>query len=1035
MNISENDIKGICSSGVYKSGISYFKEGRVHIKTRSAEKIVASVDSDRVYSVHAAFSHDGKISDTFCTCPYYQTMNTNCKHIIATLKARQAELSQGFDDTLGEDGEASLLCRKFEAITDVKKQLPVRFAFYATASCTESPIYSMSLSFGDADTPANFIEDFLDAYISGKEYKLSKHKVYKNSTHEIGGFEEHIISLLAESYQNKSSANENYRKKNTQTDFGALTAKRILPLLSGTGSRFFINGIPYPNLMIKSEDPDILIDITATDDNINISIPQRGIALIPDGSWFFFDGDIYQTTDAWRSWFMPIYSALAQKNRTQIDFRGSNSIAFATNILPQLRGKKGVIMQGLENVIVDDKPKFDIYFDRYADGITAAITAKYGNILIRLPEDMVVGDKIIVRDIPDEKHVLSFFGEFSKSGQSLYLDGDSELFSFFTEALPRLSNIATLHTSESFDSMILKAPPKILETISYNEKIDLLEVGFESDLTASEITAILSAIRHKKPFYRTKTGEFLSLLEELEGFSLLSNLNFSYSDIKEGKKSLSKYHVLYLMSAMDSENVTADSGFLKLTQEIKNIRADIPEELSGTLRDYQKTGVHWMKQISELGFGGILADDMGLGKTLQAITFIMSENHTLPSLIIAPSSLIYNWYAEIEKFVPTARVKIIDGTKEDRIKALENISGYDFIITSYPLLRRDIAEFMPLCFAYCIIDEAQYIKNAKTALTKAVKKIRAEKYFALSGTPMENSLSELWSLFDFIMPGYLGSHQLFSEQFEAPILHGDNAVADALRAKIKPFILRRMKYDVLSELPDKIETTYFAELLPKQKKLYSALLSQAKRETDGFSEGNQMQILALLMRLRQICCHPKLIDADFDGESGKLELLEELVSSAVNAGHRLLIFSGFSSMLAIIKKRLQALGIDSFLLDGSTPAIARTQMADSFNAGHGHVFLVSLKAGGTGLNLIGADMVIHFDPWWNPAVAAQATDRAYRIGQTKAVHVINLASKGTIEEQILKLQQKKKNLTDDIIKVNKKALSSLTKEEILELFK
>ncbi len=1035
MKISENDIKKICSDSIFKSGSDYFREGRVHIRVRDKNTIVASVDSDKLYNVHIGFDDDGNISETFCTCPYYQTMGANCKHIVATLKTRRQELErgEGFDDN--NDRAAQNLCREFELSLEEKTQLHAGFIFRINTApkCT----YSMSITIGASDSPIAGIESFLEAYLTGGEYKLSKHKSFKSSLFTFGSFEEHVLTILAEAYQNKTANASLYTPKLTATDFGSFTAKRLMPLLKGIDCKFIINGMPYPNLLIKDEDPDILIDITATDDNINLSVPQSGIALVPDGSWFLYDGDIYSTSFEWQSWFMPLYNSIVPQNRTQIDFKGRNSVEFAATVLPHIKNRRGVITQGLENAVVDDKPKFDIYFDRLDDGITAAITASYGKISIRLPDIGEEYDKIIVRDYTDERYILSFFENFAASGQTLYLDDNDELFEFLTKSIGKLSQIAELHISDSFEKMHLTAVPEIKSTAYYNHKIDLLEVGFETELTPTEITGILHAIRHKKAYYRMKNGVFLSIDEKLSGFEILNSLDFSYGDVKDGKKVISKYNALFLSGLLQSGKIASNSGFDTLVEKIKNIRADIPDYLENTLRDYQKTGVHWLKQLSELGFGGILADDMGLGKTLEVIAFVMSENHPRPALVVTPSSLTYNWLFEIRKFAPQARAKIIDGSKEERISSLEDISDYDFIITSYPLLRRDIAEYQEHIFDYCFIDEAQHIKNPKTLSAKAVKKVRAEKYFALSGTPIENSLSELWSIFDFIMPGYLWGYQQFSANYEKPIMKdGDEKARDALRSKIKPFVLRRMKYEVLSELPDKIENTFFAELDTNQKKLYTAYLAAARKEAAELLEfGDNMRILSLLMRLRQICCHPKLIDDTYEKDSGKLQLLEDLVTGGVDAGHRILIFSQFTGMLSIIRKRLDSLGISSFYLDGKTPAPIRAEMAEKFNSGDRSVFLVSLKAGGTGLNLIGADMVIHYDPWWNPAVVNQASDRAYRIGQTKAVHVIKLAAKGTIEEQILKLQEQKRHLAEDMIRTNSSMLSNLTKEEILSLFK
>lgn len=1037
MKISENNIKKICSEGIYKSGSDYFREGRVHIRVRDKSSIVASVDSDKLYNVHIGFDDEGKISETFCTCPYFQTMGANCKHIIATLKTRKQELENGEVFLGNNDRAAQKLCREFELERAEKNLLSAGFIFRINTSGGSKCSYSMSITLGGSDSPIAGIESFLAAFITGDEYKLSKHKAFTRSQFTFGAYEEHILSILAEAYQNKTANASLYTPKLTATDFGSYTASRLMPLLKGVDCKFVIDGMPYPNLLIKDEDPDILVDITATDAGINLTVPQSGTALIPDGSWFLYDGDIYGTSSDWRGWFMPLYNSTVPQNRTQIDFTGRNSVEFAASVLPHIKEKKGVITQGLENAVVDDKPRFDIYFDRYEDGISAAVTASYGKISIRLPDSGEEFDKIIVRDFDDERYILSFFEHFYASGQMLYLDDSNELYSFFTSGIQKLAQLAQIHTSNAFDEMIVSTPPKIKSTAYYNPKIDLLEVGFESELSPTEITGILHAIRHKRKYYRMTGGAFLNLDEGISGFEILNNLDFSYQDVKSGKKVLPRYNILFLSGLLKNEKIASDSGFDTLIESIQNIKADIPDYLENVLRGYQKTGVHWLKQLSELGLGGILADDMGLGKTLEVIAFVMSEKHPRPALVVTPSSLTYNWLFEIRKFAPNARAKIIDGTKDERISSLSDISEYDFIITSYPLLRRDISEYQELDFAYCFIDEAQHIKNPKTLSAKAVKKIRAEKYFALSGTPIENALSELWSIFDFIMPGYLMNYQQFSASYEKPIMQdGDGAARDALRSKIKPFILRRMKYEVLSELPDKIENTFFAELDLSQKKLYSAYLAAARKEAAELLEfGDNMRILSLLMRLRQICCHPRLIDESYEKDSGKLQLLEDLVTSGISAGHRILIFSQFTSMLSIIRDRLNSLNISSFYLDGKTPASVRAEMAEHFNDGDRSVFLVSLKAGGTGLNLIGADMVIHYDPWWNPAAVNQASDRAYRIGQTRAVHVIKLAAKGTIEEQILKLQEKKRHLADDMIRTNSSTLSNLTKEEILDLFK
>ncbi|MGN1116509.1 MAG: SNF2-related protein, partial [Candidatus Ornithomonoglobus sp.] len=572
--------------------------------------------------------------------------------------------------------------------------------------------------------------------------------------------------------------------------------------------------------------------------------------------------------------------------------------------------------------------------------------------------------------------------------------------------------------------------------MSYKNDIDFLEISFDTDLTPDEMRGILNAMSMGHSFYRNSAGGFIGLKhnKKTELLRLLSRLDFTYEDINSGTKKLPKYHMLYLEAA---EGVKKDASVEKYLDGIRSINERIPADLENVLRGYQKEGVKWFTQLSAMGMGGILADDMGLGKTLQVIAYIHGIKPDKPVLIVAPSTLTYNWQREIERFTPDARSIIISGPKEKREELIKTVGEYEFVITSYPLLRRDIAYYKNIEFSYCFIDEAQYIKNAKTMNAVSVKRIRARHKFALTGTPIENSLMELWSIFDFVMPGYLKSSREFRERFEIPaIREGDIAVSDTLRSLIRPFVLRRMKNDVLNELPEKIETTMLADLNREQKALYTEFLNEAKGQAEGIlrENGNRLVLLTLLLRLRQICCHPALFDSAYEGKSGKLDLLLELLRNGVESGHRILLFSQFRSMLDIIAESLDENKLDYFYINGSTPTDERTQMAEDFNNGEKTIFLVSLKAGGTGLNLVGADMVIHYDPWWNPAVTDQATDRAYRIGQTRAVHVIKLAAKGTIEEKILQLQERKRLLADDIIRVNTDTLASLTNEEVMSLF-
>lgn len=451
--------------------------------------------------------------------------------------------------------------------------------------------------------------------------------------------------------------------------------------------------------------------------------------------------------------------------------------------------------------------------------------------------------------------------------------------------------------------------------------------------------------------------------------------------------------------------------------------------------------------LDQYKLGGILADDMGLGKTLQMLAvvlkYIEDNKNPKPNIVVCPSSLTLNWDNEIKKFAPTLKTLVIHGNASEREEQIKTINKYNIVITSYDLLKRDIDIYkqMNYEFKYIIADEAQYIKNNNTQNARAIKKINAETRYALTGTPIENSLSELWSIFDFIMPGYLFSYKKFKELYEIPITKdNDENCMKKLKMLIEPFILRRIKKEVLTELPDKTITVLNNEMQDEQLKIYASYIARAKKEVEneisenGF-EKSQIKILALLMRLRQICCHPSLFLDNYTGESSKLNQCIEVIKDAVHAGHKILLFSGYTSMFDIIEKELKKENMKYFKLTGQTKVGERIKLVEEFNENDDvKIFLISLKAGGTGLNLIGADMVIHYDPWWNLSAENQATDRTYRIGQKRNVQVYKLITKNSIEEKIYKLQQKKAKLADDLLSTDQTFVSQLSKEDIMSLF-
>ena len=553
----------------------------------------------------------------------------------------------------------------------------------------------------------------------------------------------------------------------------------------------------------------------------------------------------------------------------------------------------------------------------------------------------------------------------------------------------------------------------------------------------------------KKRYHRLKDGSFVGLDDASVGTvdELTEALSLKPADMIKGKMHIPLYRALYLdrmLAENDEVYSKRDSHFREMVKEFKTIDDsdfEEPSSLSDILRNYQKDGFKWLRTLEEWNLGGILADDMGLGKTLQIIALLLSaklEGRTGTTLVAAPAALVYNWEEEIRKYAPELRAAVIAGNQEERREKIERYGEYDVLVTSYDTLRRDIPFYEGKEFRCEVIDEAQYIKNHTTAAAKAVKVIKSRHRFALTGTPIENRLSELWSIFDYLMPGFLYGYETFRREIETPIVKNqDEDVMKRLQKMTGPFILRRLKENVLSDLPEKLEETRYVRFDGEQKNLYDAQVVHMRETLAGQAEEdfnkNRFQVLAELTRLRQICCAPSLCFENYRGGSAKVDACVQLILSAIDGGHRMLVFSQFTSMLEILEKELDKEEIQYYVITGSTPKEERLRLVKEYNSGSVPVFFISLKAGGVGLNLTGADVVIHYDPWWNQAVQNQATDRAHRIGQTKKVTVYKLIAKNTIEEKIQKLQETKQDLADQIIGGETGQLAGMSREDILAL--
>ena len=571
-------------------------------------------------------------------------------------------------------------------------------------------------------------------------------------------------------------------------------------------------------------------------------------------------------------------------------------------------------------------------------------------------------------------------------------------------------------------------------------------------ISREELSAILAEYDAGKKFYRMKNGDFLALGDD--GLLTVSRLARSLGVEKElagpAPIRLPMYRAMFLDGMLKEDRSVSfyrDQLFKAVVRGMKDVEDsefEIPEPFAAVLRGYQKTGYRWLKSLDAYGFGGILADEMGLGKTIQIIALLLDEKRQGGgrTLIVCPASLVYNWENEIARFAPELSVAAAAGSQGERAQLFKRLSaekdgGTDVVITSYDLLKRDLAFYRSMDFRYQIIDEAQYIKNAATQASRAVKSVSARTRFALTGTPMENHLGELWSIFDFLMPGFLFTYQKFKKTFETPIVRdGSREALERLHRMIGPFLLRRLKRDVLRELPSKMETVLYSRMEGEQKRIYTASAAALKeRLLAGELETGEdrMQILAELLRLRQICCDPSLCFPRYKGGSAKLETCMELLENGTRAGHKILLFSQFTSMLDVIAGRLSKEKIRFYMLTGATPKGRRMQMVSDFHKDDVMVFLISLKAGGTGLNLTAADVVIHYDPWWNAAAQDQATDRAHRMGQENQVTVFRLVTSHTVEENILKLQERKRDLADSVVTEGTGSFAGLTREDLLAM--
>ncbi|TJY44406.1 helicase SNF [Cohnella pontilimi] len=1072
--ITLEDIRNWCGDDIFQRGQNYFKQKRVIRFERDPDGRLfdAVVSGTRRYPVHIELQ-DGGVASAVCECAFYESNGEYCKHIAAVL-LRIHELQRGTAQPESEaviTNEHVYLARSMISIFDkapavddseqhylLEQREPLQVEYTCTAiTNTRKPSLTIELKLGTKRLyTIQKLKQLLTHYELGTAYDIAKLFTFDPTIQTFSETDRAIMEVLGDIARNETAYREShlmyafsgYSNNERMLFVPPYAWERLLPLLLKGNVRFVHGGQTYTGLHEEQGSVPLSFRFNQPSADVYRVVVEglQHVTVLEPYEAALEGNRIYRMDAAACKQIAELKSLFTRTSEHQVLISPSHLELFLARVVPGLKHLGPVTFdEDVQNRIVTAPLEAKLYLDREGERLKARLEYVYGNVTLdpfaARSGQSLPSDRILLRDGEKENRVMTLMEQipFQYNGKTLHLDHEDDIYHFLFRTLPQLNKWTEVYATPSVEMMLAAPPrpPKVL--VDLEPGTDWLEVRFDIDgIDDDEIRELLRHLVEKRKYYRMPSGAYVSLEEE--GYAsigrMLEEMDLRKNDLQHTKLHLSVARGLRFLDPEDKvAGVKLGQRFREMLDNMRNpdsLDFPIPEAVAPILRDYQKFGFQWMKTLAHYHFGGILADDMGLGKTLQSIAFLLSElpqirEQKTPALIVCPASLTYNWWNELKKFAPDIRAVVMEGDKPTRGGILDDLSEVDVLITSYPLLRRDSADYADLRFSVLILDEAQAIKNHATQTAQTVKDIRAQHRFALTGTPVENRLEELWSIFDAVFPELFWSRKRFMDLPQ-----------EQVAKRVRPFLLRRLKSDVLKELPDKIETVHTSELLPEQKKLYVAYLTKLQEDAsrrireEGFQK-SRMHILAGMTRLRQLCCHPGVFVEGYDGDSGKLEQLLEIVEECRGSGKRMLVFSQFTEMLGIIRSELEKLGVTYFYLDGSTPGRERVELCRRFNDGEGELFLISLKAGGTGLNLTGADTVLLYDLWWNPAVEQQAADRAHRIGQKKVVQVIRLVTQGTIEEKMYALQQRKRDLIDAIVQPGEEAFTSLGEEDIREL--
>ncbi|SEM96107.1 MULTISPECIES: DEAD/DEAH box helicase [unclassified Candidatus Frackibacter] len=1039
---------------IFRRGRNYYNENRIfdyNVLPLNNDKyqILAKVEGTRDYQVEIDLALEG--SDLYfeneCTCPY--DWGPVCKHEVAVLYKFLNEDHHllGLSTPINNNNFTKLE----ELSKTIQSTEPISLQYHIKGLATKSMV-NFKLTLNSNQLTMNEL-DGIAAYIHVSY-------AYRDlNTIAPGLSDEDIVNIeyLSNTETSRSQTPGAILFPKSQANFNFLLRliEESVVYLEETKARLKRGKVLYPNLIIEGN----LDKVEVKTKEVDYSVYEGDTHLGKGLKWTVIDSHLH-----------PVKADIIEKIPANIPIPEGKRGDFLFEILPTMQQELNLeVDEELQDYkLVKEQPEIEVEFDYEDNKILCQTQVKIANKIYKSTEllGFDFSDKNYTpnKDQPktwsvwDTEPIEEFINfledyEFHVSPEAFNIKDESDIQRFITEGVEQLSDEWEVSTTTDFEEVKVK-PVKlepIIELEDTEGEIDWFEFRVVYNLggksySREELKKLLR--RNNRGEQYLQVGNQYLILEDTIQEEKVDDMLVSAEKQEDGSYRSSHYQLLYYRNLVKEAgiNFVGNRVYNELDQDItaENLvkEVEIPLEVQDILRNYQKNGYYWLSFLAKYYFGGILADDMGLGKTLQTLTLLKSLSLEKPALIICPRTLIYNWGEEIKKFFPNLDYLVYYGTPDEREEMRQDFDQYQVLITSYSIISRDYLDLEDISFSYVVLDEAHHIKNRRTKRAKGVKMIKAKNRLALTGTPIENSLEELWSIFDFLMPRYLGSYQEFRRRYLNPINKWqDQQKLNELKERIAPFILRRKKEEVLTELPDKIINIQSVQMTKAQEDTYRLILEEVKAnlmetiEERGFNR-SQINVLAALTKLRQICDHPQLVldESDKSLSSGKIDVLLEIVQDAIAGGHKLIVFSQFVQMLKLIKERFEKSSINFEYLDGSTKN--RMERVKHFNEDpEVEVFLISLKAGGTGLNLTAADIVIHVDPWWNPMVERQATDRTHRIGQENQVVVYKLITTGTVEEKILKLQKRKQDIFENVIEDNANPMDQINWEDIKELLK